>query len=102
MVPSPHHPVAPAPAGHAGTVYRAAPERAPALDSPVPDPPILDPPSDGSGSLTGFILSRGRADAVAPRWRMAVIVLVILLALAVLAAIGLVAVGSFFDRLLGG
>ena len=63
--------------------------------------PAVDPPSDGSGSLTGFILSRGRAEAAAPRWRMVVIAVAIPLMIAVLAAIGLVAVGSLFDRLLG-
>jgi hypothetical protein len=74
-----------------GTVYRAAPAREPALD----------PPSDGSGSLTGFILSRGRADAAAPKWRLAVIAVAILLMIAVLAVIGLVVVSSLFDSLLG-
>jgi len=74
-----------------GTVYRAAPDRE----------PVVDPPSDGSGSLTGFILSRGRVDASVPKWRLAVIAVVILLMIALLAVIGLVAVGSLFDRLLG-
>jgi hypothetical protein len=73
-------------------VYRAAPDRE----------PVIDPPSDGSGSLTGFILSRGRAEAAPPRWRVAIIALLILLMIAVLAAIGLFAVSSVFDRLLGG
>jgi hypothetical protein len=63
--------------------------------------PVVDPPSDGSGSFTGFILSRGRADATAPKWRLAVIALVILLMIGVLAAIGLAAVGTLFDTLLG-
>jgi hypothetical protein len=74
-----------------GTVYRAAPDR-------EPEPGLA---TDGSGSLTGFILSRGRTDAPAPRWRLAVIVVMILLMIAVLAAIGLFAVGTLFDRILG-
>jgi hypothetical protein len=74
-----------------GTVYRADPDH--------PAEPGLA--TDGGGSLTGFILSRGRTDAPAPRWRMVAIGLVILLMIAVLAAIGLFAVGTLFDSILG-
>jgi hypothetical protein len=72
-------------------VYRADPDR----------PPEPGPATDGGGSLTGFILSRGRVDAPAPRWRFVVVVVAILLMIAVLAAIGLFVVGSLFNGVLG-
>jgi hypothetical protein len=72
-------------------VYRADPDR-------PPEPGLA---TDGGGSLTGFILSRGRVDTPGPRWRLVAIGLVILLMIAVLAAIGLFVVGTLFDGVLG-
>ncbi|HEY8473548.1 MAG TPA: hypothetical protein VIL37_13060 [Natronosporangium sp.] len=83
-----------------GTLYQGSLDGNPIIDR------RFDPPSDGTGSLTGFILSRGRAEADAdtgmPTSRLIVIALVVLLMIGLLTAIGLVAVNTALDGLLGG
>jgi hypothetical protein len=77
------------------TVYRATPE---------PEPMTRALPSnaaENSGSLTGFVLSRGRVDLPGSRSRALLIGLVILLMVASLTAIGLVAVATLLNAVLG-
>jgi hypothetical protein len=78
------------------TVYRAAPE---------PEPMTHALPSnaaENSGSLTGFILSRGRLDLPGPRSRILLAGLVILLVVTLLSVLGLVAFATVLSRVLEG
>lgn len=82
---------------------RAAPPPAP---GPAAAPtaaagPAPAHPEENTGSLTGFILSRGRTDGPGSRTRLLVIALVMLAMLAVLVLVGLFAIRALIDAALG-
>jgi hypothetical protein len=87
---------APKPAAEsAGTVYQRSPEYV-----PPPDHGPLDP-GEHSGSLAGFLLSPGRSERTSPRSRAIIIGLVILAGIGVLLLLGLIAVNTVLDSVLG-
>jgi len=77
------------------TIYRASPEPESMTQS------LPSNAAEDSGSLTGFILSRGRIDLPGPRSRVVMAGLVGLVLVAALAVIGLIALAGLLGRVLG-
>jgi hypothetical protein len=93
---APNPGAAPKPAAEpGGTVYQRSPEYVPPRD-----PGPIDA-REHSGSLAGFLLSQERSERTSTRSRAIIIGLVILAGIGVLLVLGLLAVNTVLDSVLG-